>query len=424
MNVETMDLQQAVSSLLAGDPLVVRNPYPVYRRMREKGSVYWHKPDMPFVTTHAEARAALQDDQRLLTRRDEDRFKLDSLSEEDRKRAREIVAFEALHLSGMNGPVHQRVRSAAVRAFTPSRIAHLGEFARKTANDFLDDLSKKEDCDMVQMSYRLPLLVLMELLGAPHEDADLLKSWGDDLAGVKGFAAAGVPSAKIKAGHEAISNLRAYAASLVERHRRQPNHLSLLGVLVEARDNGRINDEELTGTLVIILYAGHLTTTDLLGTGIHDLLVHRDQWARLCADPGLAKGAVEEALRFNAPVQMMPRIAAVDLDIAGNRIAAGTSLMLLFGSANRDPAVFQDPDRLDISRANIDHLAFGKGVHVCIGSSLARLEAQAVFETVCRRFPEMQLTESAHALEWNPHPKFHGVKRLPVRLGRDRGRTA
>ncbi len=419
-----MELDRAASLLLAGDPQVVRNPYPVYRRMREKGAVYWHKPDMPFVTTHALAKACLQDDQRLLTRRAEDRFKLDSLSEEDRKRAREIVAFEALHLSGMNGPVHQRVRSAAVRAFTPSRIAHLGEFAKKVANDFLDQLAGEADCDLVQMSYRLPLLVLMELLGAPHEDADMLKSWGDDLAGVKGFAAGGVPSEKIKAGHDAISNLRAYAASLVERHRKQPNNLSLLSVLVEARDGGRINDEELTGTLVIILYAGHLTTTDLLGTGIHDLLLHRDQWSRLCADPNLAKGAVEEALRFNAPVQMMPRIAAADMDIGGHRIAAGTSVMLLFGSANRDPAVFQDPDRLDISRVNIDHLAFGKGVHVCIGSSLARLEAQAVFDTVSRRFPEMRLAADPADLEWNPHPKFHGVKRLPVRLGRDCGRTA
>ncbi len=424
MTVPDADLEQAVAALLAGDQDVVRNPYPVYQRMRDLGPVYWHKSTVPFVTRHAEAKASLLDDQRLLTRRGQERFKMDSLSEDDRQRVREIVAFEALQLSGMNGAIHQRVRSAAIRGFTPSRIAHLGDYAKKLANDFLDDLAKTEESDLVKLSYRLPLLALMELLGAPRDDADMLKSWGDDLAAVKQYVPGGVPSDKIRKAHAGIANVRGYAAKMVEHSRRNPGNVSLVSALIEAQDNGRISEDELTGTLVVILYAGHLTTTDLIGSGIHDMLVHRDQWERLCADPSLAKSAVEETLRFNAPVQMMVRMPNVDVEIAGHKIAAGTNTMILYASANRDPAVFKDPDRMDIGRTDIDHLSFGKGVHVCIGSSLARLEAQAVYDTVCRRFPDMRLAEDPSRIEWNAHPMFHGLKRLPVHLGRDRGRTA
>ncbi len=423
MNVTTPSLEQSITALLAGDPEVVRDPYPIYQRMRESGPVYWHKSTTPFVTRHAQAKA-LFNDGRFLTRRGQERFKLDTLSEDDRQRVREICAFEALQLSGMNGETHRRVRNAAMRGFAPNRMVELGEYARKLANDLLDELASDAVSDIVKLTFRLPLLVLMEMLGAPRADADFLKEWGDDIAGVKQYVVGGVPSEKIRKAHEAIDRMKAYAAQMVERYRQNPNRTYLMGALLDAEEGDHMSEDELTGTLVVILYAGHLTTTDMIGNGIHDLLRYRDQWERLCADPSLVRNAVEECLRFNSPVQMMVRMPTEDVEVGGEKIPAGVGTMILYASANRDPRAFADPDCLDITRRGIDHMAFGKGIHVCIGSSLARLEGQAVFDTVCRRFPDMELAEDPKLLQWNAHPMFHGLKSLPVRLGRDRGRIA
>jgi len=418
------NLEDAVADLLAGNPAAVRDPYPVYEQMREQGALYWHKSSIPFVTRHAEAKALFRDDTRFYTRRGEERFRLEGLSPEDRQRVKEICAFEALQLSGMNGDVHRRVRGAAVRGFAPARMIELGEYARKLSNEMLDDLAKNEVGDIVELTYRLPLLVLMEMLGAPRSDAEQLKQWGDDIAGVKQYVAGGVPSDKIRKAHDAIAKMKVYAGEMAERFRRTPNRSYLMGALLAAEEGERLTEDELTGTLVVILYAGHLTTTDMIGNGVHDLMRHRDQWRLLCSDPNLVKNAVEETLRFNAPVQMMVRMAVEDAEIAGERIASGTNVMVLYASANRDPRVFANPDQLEITRQRIDHMSFGSGIHFCIGSALARSEAHAVFDTLCRRFPDMALAEPAEQLEWNPHPMFHGLSRLPIRFGADRGRTA
>jgi cytochrome P450 len=417
-------LDEAVSAILAGKPDAVRDPYPVYQEMRELGAVYWHKSSIPFITRHAEAKALFRDDTRFLTRRGEERFKLDSLSEEDRQRVREICAFEALQLSGMNGEIHRRVRNAATRGFSPTRMMELGEYAKDVTNDLLDEIASANIGDIVDLTYRLPLLVLMEMLGAPKSDAERLKTWGDDIAGVKQYVAGGVPTDKIRKAHEAIGHMKIYAAEMAERFRQKPNQSYLMGALLDAEEGDRLSQDELTGTLVVILYAGHLTTTDMIGNGIHDLLRYRDQWKLLCSNPALVKSAVEETLRFNAPVQMMVRMPIADAEIAGEIIPAGTGTMILYASANRDPQVFSNPDQLDITRQRIDHMSFGSGIHVCIGAMLARLEAQAVFGTLCRRFPDMELAEQPDQLKWNPHPMFHGLSSLPVRLGIDRGRPA
>jgi len=416
-------LDDALTALLAAEQAQIRDPYPLYRALREQGPVYWHR-GFPYVTTHAAAKQVFRDDKRFLTWRSEERFKLDALSAEDRQRVREIVQFEQLQLSGMNGEVHKRVRECAQRTFTPARMTRLGDHARGLANDFLDGMAAKGEADIVEMTYRLPLLVLMELLGAPAADADRLKRWGDDLAGVKRYVPGGVPSETIVQAHAAVAHLKAYALDLADRHRGLGEQGGLIGALAQAADAGQITQDELAGTLVVVLYAGHLTTTDMMGNGLFELLRDRAQWELLAANPALARMAVEETMRFNAPVQMMIRMCVEDAEIAGVPVKAGTSTMVLLASANRDPQAFEAPDRLDITRKRIDHVSFGFGIHFCLGAALARLEAQAVFETLCRRFPEARLAVDAAAIEWNAHPMFHGLTRLPVALGRDRGRTA
>ena len=244
---------------------------------------------------------------------------------------------------------------------------------------------------------------------------------GDGIATVKQFAGGNVPSDKIRAAHDAIEDLSVYVGEMAGRHGRNPDRTSLMGALLDAEEGERLSHEELTGTFVVIFYAAHETTTNLIGNGIFELLRQPGEWERLCADPGLAASAVEETLRFNSPVHMMIRMPVEDVTVGGESISAGTGTMVLYASANRDSQAFPEADTLDITRTPNDHLAFGYGVHFCLGASLARLEGEIVFDTIARRFPDLQLAEASDSLAWNAHPTFHGLARLPVTLGRDRG---
>jgi cytochrome P450 len=210
---------------------------------------------------------------------------------------------------------------------------------------------------------------------------------------------------------------------MVERHRRHPDRTPFMAALLDAESQDRLSPDELAGTLSIIIYAAHEATSNLIGNGLSTLLIHREQWEKLCADQSLSRKAVSETLRFNPPVHMMTRQAAQDIEFEGERFAKGTRPIILYGSANRDSAEFENADQLDITRERSNHLAFGHGIHVCIGSRLAELEGQMVFETISRRFPQVELLEDPAEFEWKQHPVFHGLKRLNIRLGPDRGRT-
>jgi cytochrome P450 len=198
----------------------------------------------------------------------------------------------------------------------------------------------------------------------------------------------------------------------VAEHRDHPRE-DLLGALVEAEDeSGRLSEEELLATVVLLFFAGHETTVNLIGNGALALLRQPDQWRLLRENPALSKRAVEEVLRFESPAQLVSRIALADVEVAGVSIQAGQAVNALIGSANRDPGHFPEPDRLDICRSETHHLAFAIGPHYCLGAALARLEAEIAFASLARRFPDLRLT--SEAVSWRPNNVLRGLRSLVV----------
>ena len=418
-------LDEQLGCILAGEPDAVRDPYPTYRRLLETGDVYEYKGIVPIAVSHAAVRQISMDDDRFLTHRGIDRFRLEDLSEGERTKVAEICAFEQLQMSGMNGEAHRRVRTSVQKAFGSPRAVDLTGYIQSLVQEISVRLVEDDgEADFIQLAYRVPLLVVMRMLGAPAEDLDLLRGWSDDIASVKQFVGANIPAERINAAHDGISHLKTYIGDMARDLRRNPDRTHLMGILLDAEEGSQLSADELSSTFVVIFYAGHETTTNLLGNGMFELLRNRAQWRRLCRAPELASSTVEEVLRFNPPVQMIVRRAAKDAEILGTSIQAGSNVMLLYGAANRDPVAFERPDDFDITRTQNRHLGFGHGVHVCLGAALARLEGRIVFDYFARRFPDMELTASPDALEWHSHAVFHGLKRLPVRLGRDRGQPA
>jgi cytochrome P450 len=200
---------------------------------------------------------------------------------------------------------------------------------------------------------------------------------------------------------------------LVE-HRRAPDPGDLVSALVDAEQDERLGSDELAAMFVVLLFAGHETTTNLIGVGMRSLLEQPDQWRALCADPSLAGSATEELLRYVTPVQFGNRLPLVDVEIAGHAVPAGKTVIPLHGAANRDPRVFEDPDAIDIARANAgQHVALGFGPHFCLGASLARLEGRIVFEQLATRFPGLEL--AAGEPEWVGNASLRRLRELPVR---------
>jgi len=306
-----------------------------------------------------------------------------------------------------------QVRSAAQAAFTSRSVGELAEVTQQLTDELLNDLSRQERPDLFDLAYRLPLLVISSLLGVPHGDADLLRMWGHDIT--DGSRRIPAQPELIRRAKQSVMEYRAYVADLVERRAGiARTHLAAAQLAVE--DDQRLTRDELVATYALVLSAGHETTVNLIGNGVLALLEHRDQWRRLCDDPSLAPGAVEETLRYDAPVQISLRHADVDFELNGLDIPLGTPLWLLIGSANRDPEAFSDPDDVDITRHPNGHLGFGHGVHFCLGASLARLQGRVVFATLAQRFPRTELAADPETLPRWTGVSMRGVMSLPVKL--------
>jgi cytochrome P450 len=413
-------LDSRLRALYSGDPTEVADPYPLYAELRGSSPVHWFGRSV-IVSSYAEARSVYRDNERFLKYRPQGRpfdNALELLSSEEKQMLDEVTEFEWLYMSSMNGETHKRVRGAVQAAFSPRRIAALGQVAQMQTDAQLDLLSRESEPNMIELAHRVPLLVIMEMLGAPYEDADRLKRWGDDINEHKSRSP--IEPAVARRAHRSLAEFRAYVQDLIDSP--NPSSTSLLAGLRDAHHEEQLAREELEATMVLILFAGHETTSNLIGNGLHALLRNPEQWQRLCSEPGLAKVAVEELLRHDPPVQAMPSITGCDVELAGVEIPAQTSVLMLNAAANRDPRVFADPDILDITRSPNNHLTLGFGAHFCLGGPLARLEGRVVFETLARRFPDMRLAPSPDGVRHNHNPQLRGFEELRVILGPDRDR--
>ncbi|CAM5245997.1 MULTISPECIES: cytochrome P450 family protein [Streptomyces] len=384
----------------SGDALR-RDPHPVYARLRERGPVHRVRLATPggawetwLVVGYEEARAALAD-QRLA---------------KDIAKTGFVPLDEQLigkYLLVADPPQHTRLRGLVARAFTMRRVELLRPRIRQITDELLDDMLPRGHADLVDsLAYPLPITVICELLGVPEMDRAEFRKISTEVVAPTGT----------DSGRAATVRLAEYLTELIEDKRCAGPTGDLLGDLVRttAEDGDRLSMDELRGMAYLLLIAGHETTVNLIGNAVLALLTHPDQLAALRADPTLLDAAVEETLRWEGPVETATyRYAAEPLEIAGTGIGRGDDVLIGLTAAQRDGARFADPDRFDIRRDTRGHLAFGHGIHYCLGAPLARLEAGIALGALLDRAPG--LTLDGEPGEWLPGMLMRGVRSLPVR---------
>ncbi|MER6027603.1 cytochrome P450 [Streptomyces sp. NPDC001851] len=393
-----MDRQQLIDLGEFGDALRV-DPHPVYARLREQGPVHrvrlpdWEDPAW-LVVGYEEARAALAD-----TRLAKDASKL-GVTVMDQ----EMIG---QHLLATDPPQHTRLRALVTRAFTMRRVEQLRPRIQQITDELLDEMLPAGRADLIaSLAYPLPITVICELLGVPDMDREEFRKTSTEV----------VAPTNEQTAYDAVVALGAYLTELIEDKRRSGATDDLLSDLIRttAEDGDRLSAQELRGMAFLLLIAGHETTVNLIGNGVLALLTHPAQLADLRADMSLLDGAVEEMLRYEGPVHTATyRFAAEPLEIAGAAIAQGAHVMISLTAAQRDGDHYDDPHRFDIRRDTRGHLAFGHGIHHCLGAPLARLEGRTAIGTLLRRAPGLALDGDPG--EWLPGLLMRGVRNLPVR---------
>jgi cytochrome P450 len=310
----------------------------------------------------------------------------------------------------MEPPDHTRVRRLVAKAFTPRRVEELRPYVQTLMDGLVDRAAGAGEFDLIaEIAEPLPVTVIAELLGVPESDRHLLRPWSAEICRMYEL---NPTDDDARAAVGASAEFSAYLRDLSRERRRAPRE-DLISALTQVVEEGeRLTEQELIGTCVLLLNAGHEASVNGTGNGWWSLFRHPDQLRRLRVDHSLVPTAVEELLRHDTPLQMFERWVLEDVEIHGHRVAKGQELALLFGSANRDPAVFDRPDELDVGRDHNPHMSFGAGIHFCLGAPLARVELQVSFGTLLRRLPALELVDEP---EWKPNYIIRGLRELRVR---------
>jgi cytochrome P450 len=413
---DALTLQEHTTAILASQPEAMRDPFPVWARLRELEPVHV-RPEIVLLSRYADVKGLIRDERRFSS----NAFAIGSRAEkvraglqgEQREAFEDVTAFESMYVSRSDPPDHDRLRRIAHRAFTPRRIAALESSVQRYTDELL--AAAGPELDFMDFAFRLPLMVIADLLGVPQEDRELIHGWSGKLGRNRG----GTDVPALMEAHAALVEFREYVSAMVAERGRNPGQTDLVTALVGATDEENLSTNEITAMFVVLLFAGHETTTNLLGTGLQELMRHRDEWEALTADPSLTANAVEELLRWVTPVQWLNRVALEDIEWHGVPISAGTSVTGILAAANRDPRIFDQPERFDITRRDAkQHIALGFGPHFCLGASLARLEGNVVFGTLARRFPDVRLADDPD--EWGGNAMLRSLRGLPVNLGPSR----
>lgn len=421
MSVQTENrLDDEVAALLRSEPAAIADPFPLWNRLREEAPVFKSGP-VVLVTRYQDVKRVQRDDgyfghsgRAQGTRAQANRAKLD---ESQLAAWDEVTRFESNYLTRSEGEAHERRRRIAHRAFQHKKIAELEQATERYAEEMITRCGEAGTVDLKDaLAYRLPLMIICDMLGVPAEDREQIHEWSGTLGRNRG----GDDPEVLMAAHGALREFRAYVDRLLLKVR-EDRGTDLLSNLLGAEDEEQLSEEELSAMFVVLLFAGHETTTNLIANGLVALMDNRDQWDILCEDPTRASGAVEELLRYVSPVQWQFRLTHKEVEIDGVDIPAGHTVFPVSAAANRDPRHFDDPDRLDITRENAKtHLALGFGTHFCLGNVLARLEARIVLEELARRFPDIEPAAPTDELGWRGNAMLRGLSELPVRLGPER----
>ena len=369
----------------------LEDPYPTLRQLREEDPVHWSDSIGAWILTRY--------DDVVTTFKDVSRYSnegrlarvVEYLPAESRAKFKIFEDhFRQKSLIHSDPPDHTRLRGVVTKALTPRLVEATRPRIQAIADELLDSVQHDGRMDVMKdLAIPLPVTVLAEIFGVPKSDLGLFKGWADDLLAFQGVNKP--PEAVLERSQKALVQIRAYMAGLIAERRRQPRE-DLLSALVAA-EGGALSETELLYSCITLLVAGHETTTSLIGNGIYTLLRNADQWRLLQNDRSLLTSAIEEMLRYESPVARQPRLMKQDAEMGGKQIRKGQMVFQMLNAANRDPAYFTDPDQFDIRRRPNVHMAFGVGVHFCVGATLARAEGQIVFLTVLERLPGLRLVE-------------------------------
>ncbi|WP_176585865.1 cytochrome P450 family protein [Priestia megaterium] len=416
MNNSDQTLGKSVLSLLSGESS--ENPFPLFAQMRGISSVI----PIPFsmqginhqawmVTHMEEAMQVLKDHTRFTV----DPSFIDSNSNIEKNLAKNSKSsasstFLTESMNAVDDPDHRRLRTLVSKAFTPRYMEGLRPRIQEIADELLDGVQAQGKMDLVKdYAYPLPINVISEMVGVPESDRGKLHVWSEAIANGLGLGRhdPGVD--------EHLQAFSAYFMQLVDDKRQNPAD-DLISQLIAIEEEGdRLSEIELLSLIKLLIFAGHETTSNLIATGTLMLLDHPDQLEKLKADLSLIPSAVEELLRFNGPVTIAgPRYATEDIELAGQQIKKGDMVIPLVKSANRDENQFAQPEELDITRKIKRHLAFGHGIHICLGAPLARVEGDIAFTTLLRRMPNLRLSIPRENVNWQSKLASHGLSSLPV----------
>ncbi|MCX4778839.1 cytochrome P450 family protein [Streptomyces sp. NBC_01264] len=392
------------------------DPYPAYAWLREHAPV--HRTTLPsgveawLVTRYADARQALADQ----------RLSKNPAHHEGSAHAKgrtgipgERKAELMTHLLNIDPPDHTRLRRLVSKAFTPRRVAEFTPRVQELTDHLIDQFAEKGEADLIhEFAFPLPIYAICEMLGVPREDQDDFRDWAGMMIRHGGGPRGGVA--------RSVKQMRTYLGELIHRKRDDLGD-DLISDLIRASDHGdHLTEAEATAMAFILLFAGFETTVNLIGNGVHSLFMNPEQRERLqlslaAGESGLLETGVEELLRYDGPVELATwRFATEAFELGGRRIAAGDPVLVVLAAADRDPERFDDPDALDLSRTDNQHLGYGHGIHYCLGAPLARLEGQTALATLLTRLPDLELAVGPEELRWRGGLIMRGLRTLPVRF--------
>ena len=389
------------------DPRMRDDPYPFYRRLQQTEPV--HRTPFGFwvVSGYPEV-AKLLREPRLISEFHRDR----KWAEHRGGWESPIVKDTRLWMLMLDGAAHRRIRGLVNPVFSALALDRIRDGIAQILDGILEEMGTGSGIDAIsQLALPVPVTVICGLVGLPVSDREQCRKWTEEIGHVVDPV---LDERTREAMNTSVGEFRAYIAEHLAARRRDPKDDILTRLAMAEVDGERLTDDEVVANVLLLFNAGHETTVNLIGNGLLALLRHPDQLAALRADPGLVEEGVDEFVRYDAPVQLVARIATADIEVGGHVIPENSKIMLLLGAANRDPRRYEDPDRLILNRENIKPLSFGGGPHYCIGAMLGKIEGRLIFTELLRRYRRIELTQDE--VVWRSHVNFRGLTELRVDL--------
>jgi cytochrome P450 len=389
------------------DPQVRRDPYPFYRTLRETAPVLWDNARGEWVFSRYHDVVALLRHPGISSNYIPSTGHLSASARSAAQTISRLLLF-------IDPPDHARLRRLISKTFTPRMIERLRPTITEQVDTLIDAVAGRGRMDLMdELAFPLPLTVIAVMLGVPSQDIGLLREWSRPFRYMVDDRTL-IPADELPSIMATIGEFLRYLSALADERQRVPRDDLISQLVAVEQDGDRLTRHELVTNVLLLIAAGHGTTVHLIANGTLALLRNPGQWERLKTDQAITPAAVTELLRYVSPVQITERVAATDIEVAGHRVAAGEHIRLVLAAANRDPEVFPDPDRLDLDRSpSPQHMAFGHGIHACIGMALARLEGEIAFGRLAARMPTLRVEDDT-AIEWEDTVNYHGPRHLPV----------